>query len=132
MSPEEELDRARAREAWRLWNEEGGITDDGHCVIAARLAREGWVPTPKPSPRVMAMREWHLTQYTHPDHHTKITRGAWDQADQAKAFLAGYAAAVKVAEPLVEYLRDAAAGFHGDTPNKHLTTYLTAIGEETP
>ncbi|MEI6439015.1 MAG: hypothetical protein WCO83_02310 [Alphaproteobacteria bacterium] len=103
-----------------------GDTNADVAIEAARLALSGWQPTPKPSPRVMAMREWHLTQYTHPDHHTKITSGAWDQGDEAKAFLAGYAAAVRVAEPLLDTLVNTGLypALIGD--------YLTAIGEDTP
>jgi len=81
----------------------------------------------------MAMREWHLTQYTHPDHHTKITSGAWDQGDEAKAFLAGFDAAVKEAEPLVQRVQHSTETMTW-TPHEDrqaLTTYLTAIGEET-
>jgi len=57
MSPEE-LDKARAKEAWRVWNDEGGVTDEGHAVIAARLAREGWTPPEPVDPDVLAFREW--------------------------------------------------------------------------
>ena len=53
----EELDKARAEEAWRRWNEEDGVTDEGHAVIAARLAREGWMPPPPVDPDLLAVRE---------------------------------------------------------------------------
>lgn len=45
MKPEE-LDKARAEEAWRLHNRQEGVTP---CVVtkAARLAREGWTPAPE-------------------------------------------------------------------------------------
>jgi hypothetical protein len=36
----EHIDILNAEEAWRQWNEEDGITDEGHAVIAARIARE--------------------------------------------------------------------------------------------
>jgi hypothetical protein len=40
---DEELDKARANEAWRIHIEAGG--DLGNmAIIAARLAREGWKP----------------------------------------------------------------------------------------
>ncbi len=52
----EELDEARADEAWRLFVEQPG--DDPHSrVIAARLAREGWTPPPKVDPDLLAARE---------------------------------------------------------------------------
>jgi hypothetical protein len=57
----EELDEARAKEALRIWDEEDGVTDEGHAVIAARLARENWTPPePEPvvDPDVLAWREW--------------------------------------------------------------------------
>jgi hypothetical protein len=54
----EELDEARAKEAWRLWNDEDGVTDEGHAVIAARLAREGWTPPEPVDPDVLAFEQW--------------------------------------------------------------------------
>lgn len=56
MTPEE-LDKARAHEAQRLFwagNGEG----KGSAIIAARLAREGWTPPPPVDPDVVAFRKW--------------------------------------------------------------------------
>jgi len=49
----EELDRARAEEALRIWT---GSNAHGKtlAMIAARLAREGWTP---PEPDVLVVRE---------------------------------------------------------------------------
>lgn len=50
---DEELDLARAKEAYRRWN--GSFSGPGGVVeIAARLAREGWVPA---DPLVLEARE---------------------------------------------------------------------------
>ena len=48
----EELDRARADEAHRLW-QKGGLMGNP-VIIAARLAREGWTP---PDPLLKEARE---------------------------------------------------------------------------
>ena len=56
MSPEE-LDRATADEAWRLWQIQGADHPQP-AVIAARLAREGYKPPPPVDPDVLAFREW--------------------------------------------------------------------------
>ena len=82
----EELDAARAKEAWRIWNEENGVTDDGHAVIAARLARESWTP-PKPvSDDLLAARAhakasgWAATA---------VDAGSCDHTAEVVSFLAG-------------------------------------------
>ena len=58
----EQLDEARAKEAWR--NMGGSDIDqaDRLAVMAARLARENWTP-PEPvvDPDVLAFREWLTT-----------------------------------------------------------------------
>jgi hypothetical protein len=53
MTPEEQLDEARAKEA------------GGDPVKAARLARENWTPPePEPAdPDVLAFREWESAQW---------------------------------------------------------------------
>jgi len=50
---DEELDEARAKEAQRIWamSPLNGVSS---CVIAARLAREGWTP---PDPVLLRARE---------------------------------------------------------------------------
>ena len=121
MSPEE-LDKARVKEARRLWNEQGAPLrgDPEPIEIAARLAREGWTPPDPISPRVMAAREWLKTI----DYHAATTdTGRYDDSEFAKTFLAGFAAAVKLAEPLVEYLEDAGQA------EKERATYRQSIGD---
>ena len=86
MTPEE-LDEARANEAWRIWNEEDGVTDEGHAVIAARLAREGWKPPEPVDPDVLAFREWAAIQW--PSEAAYFLAGERDRSIIAKAYLAG-------------------------------------------
>jgi hypothetical protein len=50
----EELDKARADEAWRLWQIQGADHPQP-AIIAARLAREGWMPPVDPD--LLAVRE---------------------------------------------------------------------------
>jgi hypothetical protein len=55
----EELDKARAKEAWRIYD--GGIYGAGYerlAAIAARLAREGWTPPEPVDPDVLAYEGW--------------------------------------------------------------------------
>lgn len=63
MTPEE-LDKARADEAWRL---QGIMIDSGHIesigIIAARLAREGWMPPEPVDPDLLAVREISAKQF---------------------------------------------------------------------
>jgi len=40
---DEELDRARAEEAWSLWRA-GGRKEESVAHVAVRLTREGWKP----------------------------------------------------------------------------------------
>ncbi len=54
MTPEE-LDEARAKEAWRLWMGRQKA-DSSSWVIAARLARENWTPPEPVDPDVLAVR----------------------------------------------------------------------------
>lgn len=111
MSPEE-LDKARVKEARRLWNEQ---TEEAKALprtpqpieIAARLAREGWTPPDPISPRVLAAREWLKGFSAFPVGHMEIEQisaGTYDHCNGIIGFLAGFAAAVKLAEPLVEAL----------------------------
>ena len=73
----EELDEARAKEALRIWDEEDGVTDEGHAVIAARLARENWTP-PEPvvDPDVLAFEEWWRTEDGSPNARVAYLAGA--------------------------------------------------------
>jgi len=54
----EELDRARGAEAYRLWESaESRVGEENRAMIAARLAREGWKPPEPVDPDVLAVRE---------------------------------------------------------------------------
>jgi len=54
----EELDKARAKEAWRIHVMTPGLTQDALMLTCARLAREGWTPPEPVDPDVLAFREW--------------------------------------------------------------------------
>ena len=114
MSPEE-LDEARAKEALRIWNEEDGVTDEGHAVIAARLARENWTPPEPVDPDVLAFREW-FAQRAGSGRKSGILAGHWDSISDADAYLAGASMATKRererAKVLVECV-ERYAGPHG-------------------
>lgn len=55
MTPED-LDMARAAEAWRIWTARGPI-GVSYGAIAARLAREGWTPPTPVDPLLIEARE---------------------------------------------------------------------------
>ena len=60
MSPEE-LDEARAKEAYELWCRDQPESDDDQvetAKIAARLAREGWTPPEPVTPDLIAVLEF--------------------------------------------------------------------------
>jgi hypothetical protein len=73
MTPEE-LDEARAKEAWRIYDG-GGIHTPPSAIIAARLAREGWMPPEPVDPDVLAFREW-IYQNNRANHEDAYLAGA--------------------------------------------------------
>jgi hypothetical protein len=82
----EELDEARAEEAWRLFVEQPG-DDPQSRVIAARLAREGWTPPPKVDPDLLAAREWGAT--TELGYASHYAEGVYDEEPEIIGYLAG-------------------------------------------
>jgi hypothetical protein len=89
MTPEE-LDEARAKEAWRKCDALGfGKDYESPAIIAARLAREGWTPPPPVDPEVLAYREWEVSQLTDHFDREKVLAGKWDRGVTATAYLAG-------------------------------------------
>ena len=95
MTPEE-LDDARAEEAYRQWREEGCQGDDTIDVaaIAARLARENWTPPePEPvDPDLLAFREWAACRSEEncaTAWASAYRQGRFDRKDDARAYLAG-------------------------------------------
>ena len=74
MTPEE-LDKARAEEAWRIYmTNPPGMTGERLAMIAARLAREGWTPPPPVDPDVVAFRKWMDTNPLEPRPWTEQNR----------------------------------------------------------
>ena len=109
----EELDEARAKEAWRLW-QGGQEAGSSSWVIAARLARENWTP-PEPvvDPDVLAFRKW-FAGYD-PNIKKLALTGKWDESQFSRAYLAGARMAREQererAQVLVEYVDALVNGF---------------------
>lgn len=83
MTPEE-LDEARAKEAWRLCEESPTLS---LATTAARLAREGWTPPEPVDPDILAFREWAAKEW--PIASEAASGGHMDTTRYAQAYLAG-------------------------------------------
>jgi hypothetical protein len=81
----EELDQARAAEASRRSPDICGFTQQ--LTLAARLAREGWTPTPKVDPDLLAAREW-AAKFL-PFMADRFLGGKLDNLEPITCFLAG-------------------------------------------
>lgn len=85
---DEELDKARAEEAWRIFNKptqkHGGL-----AMIAARLAREGWVPV---DPDLLAVRVVLGDLSDQPTVQDNYLSGRYDTHAYFRAALAAYKA----------------------------------------
>ena len=127
MTPEE-LDKARVKEARRLWHEQGAPHPQP-IYIAARLAREGWTPPAPISPRVKAAREWLKGKSIVPAVSRSIDQGEFDDDAEAVGFLAGFAAAVKLAEPVVKEAKRLVEEYLDPDGDDAITTYRQSIGE---
>ena len=101
MTPEQlDLDLAKAIAA-KIINDDAFSGATMVAAIESVLQERGIVPPPDPiSPRVMAAREWLRRHGCYPSE--EIDSGGHDQAYEIPAFLAGFAAAVKLAGPVVE------------------------------
>ncbi len=115
MSPEE-LDRATADEAWRLWQIQGADHPQP-AIIAARLAREGWTPPPV-DPDLLAVREIAAARYERMalyDWAHAARKGELDAGEDLQYPLAAYKAGREVeaerAKVLVEYVTRLVDGF---------------------
>ena len=130
MTPEQ-LDNARWDEAIRQAPHSRTSANPAERLVEMKirvyrqLVVSNWQPTPKPSPRVLAMRDWLINQ----THYSvgEINRGHIDQDSTGRAFLAGYATAMKAAEPLLNTLVSL-----GDYPAlvSVVSDYLKATGDE--
>ncbi len=99
MTPEE-LDKARAEEAWRT---SGDYSVARVATIAARLAREGWTPPEPVDPDLLAFREW-AGSFT-PTRHLTISDAYFAGARMARE------QEQERAKVLVEYVTGLAGGF---------------------
>jgi hypothetical protein len=97
----EELDEARAKEAWRKCDALGfGKDYESPTIIAARLAREGWMPPPPVDPDVLAVREIAAARYERMglDSWAHAARkGKFDAGDDLQNTLAAYRAGKEAA-----------------------------------
>ena len=96
MTPEE-LDEARVTEAWNQLNDERQDV----ALIAARLAREGWMPPPPVDPDLLAVREivaaeWEKTGFRGDADATR--RGIVDYTRLVCTALAAYKAGKEAAQ----------------------------------
>ena len=85
----EELDDARAVEAGRIYNTGHSVFPRAErtATIAARLAREGWMPPPKVDPDIEAMRKILKAETTYD--RNAIDLGNHDHSQSAQLVLAG-------------------------------------------
>ena len=144
MSPEE-LDKAKWAEAYDRaqraypggctisWKEYASDFYRQMTVEYRQMTVENWTPPPV-SPRVKAAREALKGIYAASGLHATdtaqtIDRGEYDDSDEAQAFLAGVAWAVKKAGPLVEYLNNDASSLNGGRADANLQAYRQEIGE---
>ena len=129
MSPDIQKRAAEiADEVMRRWEARTGTQEFSMAREAAELALSGWTPPDPISPRVTAAREWLMTNTSIPSGH--IAQGLHDNTTTARAFLAGFAAAVKVAEPLVEAAEAECHRINLPFLGSALTTYRQSIGDE--
>ena len=133
MSPEQ-LDKARDKEVERRIEQQG--TGGGEWPLTRydiyrELVISNWTPPDPISPRVMAAREWLKGNYTAGVAPT-IDRGEYDRNLEVSAFLAGFAAAVKLAEPLVARFiyQTERPGLVDHVNREMITTYRQSIGDE--
>ncbi|MCA6276579.1 MAG: hypothetical protein IM662_02320 [Phenylobacterium sp.] len=93
MSPEEQLDEARGKEALREADEANRyFTFLEVATLAARRAREGWTPPEPVDPDVLAFREWGAADCEADGWTAGATlhrQGHFDLSEGAAAFLAG-------------------------------------------
>ena len=100
MTPEE-MDKARAKEAWRIYmTNPPGMTGKRLAMIAARLAREGWMPPEPVDPDLLAVREivaewWDGMGSSYSAR--EVRAGRCDMHDLIKVALAAYKAGKEAA-----------------------------------
>lgn len=94
----EELDKARVVEAWRIYDEAVAQKLPFHASVVrtvARLAREGWMPPPPVDPDVLAVRELVAAKYEQnnfPEQAKLARKGAIDDWAVIVMALAAYKA----------------------------------------
>ncbi len=132
MTPEQ-LDKARLDDARCYAEESDPAANDGQKLVKAferyrHHVVSNWTPPAPTNPRVMAMREYLkiATILPGPD----IDAGKVDYRFDAKAFLAGFAAAVKLAEPLVEAAEAECHRINLPFLGSAIATYRQSIGDE--
>lgn len=139
MTPEE-LDKARAEEAWRKCDALGfGKDYESPTIIAARLAREGWTPPPPPvDPDLLAVREIVAAELEKNGRHHHVGRTRTGNCDNGfavtaalAAYKAGREAEAERAKVLLETLDDIRqSGPHFESGRAHaaLAAYNRTTG----
>ena len=121
----EELDNARAEEAWNIYNREhsGDVS-----AIAARLAREGWTPPVAVDPDLVEAREIvaQLYDVSWPERADYIRMGRQDNNVENVSALAGIkrgrALAAAEAKPGVVWVKHDGAAYRPAFPGAWVTT----------
>lgn len=94
---DEELDLARANEALRIWTA-AGYVDPVPAIIAARLAREGWMPV---DPLLVEAREICAADVERLENHWTADiyrKGRYDSGTLVRVTLAALKRGIKIAE----------------------------------
>ena len=125
MTPEE-LDRARADEADRIFEQEY-TPETSRAILAARLAREGWTP-PVKDPDVLAFRGWLKAWGRHS--HRSIDMGELDDELGGQAYLAGCTRGREGTKGLVAALDWYADPYNYLPPTSNGTTASVPIGHD--
>ena len=125
----EQLDEARCKEAFRLWDPNTDISL--LAKIGARLAREGWTPPERVDPDLLAAREWLKINSNHKSAYIDV--GAADTHPPIRAYLAGCTRGregtkglVEAAETLVGILENAWPALVGLAPVERLRAALAS------
>ncbi len=91
----EELDKARVVEAWRIYDEAVAQKLPFHASVVrtvARLAREGWTPPPPVDPDLLAVREIVAKVFDEKGWHDAAGEARKGQTDKGATLLAALAA----------------------------------------
>jgi hypothetical protein len=129
----EALDAARNAEAHRRAKEADPNGSPATWAVGAyneyrELTKTGWEPPLKVNPRVLAMQNY-IKANRLPPEELWTDNQDFDEGDIRRAFLAGYAAAVRKAGVLQDAITQHCAKWNHPTLARALVDYLASIGE---